>query len=610
MGNSTSSPQPQRVASSTPSSKPSPIRKDDPLPATANIDGISVGSSQGCSQCIFTVTQGISSSAATIYRNQAMISSETCNRFNIDVQSVKDNKLSIETFKRNLQTGTYYQPNNDGTCVKIFFNPTDLAAVTKIEDIPWNKATKGEVKTMSDSPIALSSTKLMIKPSIPFRIFFNGEQIDVKLLTLFHPSPIRVENVQHDAVLTLGDPADASAKTIVMIPLAGSILPGQTSSFIAKIATYIPGALIANASTGLFQSVDVPTGNDWNLSTLLPGSPRNGENVVNVGYFSWETAPKLEAKLRNIVRAPDNLPDVYEYGWKPSENSSSTRYIMLKDPISINSFDLQTIRMLPITNATDAIPPPLIDTLVYSPPTTCKDKPYDKSCDPFANLPVNKPLDPDIIWQTILGILGGFFVLVGIYFAIKYASDVKWGLWLKNTATGLKNVSPFMVIFIILAIGAIVTFIIPLAVVTGIDNRILYGIGGVFSLFVLLAAFNYFRSTRSPSSTSSATSYAAGPLPTLLPAAGPSGTFGINNVLPNPAAGTNLFPTRKITPKQKPVTQAQVTAAKKINEGLKNELAKRQRALQRANPRPPPIVPLSRQVTSSTPGKRRNVSTT
>jgi hypothetical protein len=335
-------------------------------------------------------------------------------------------------------------------------------------------------------------------------------------MTLFHPSPIRIENVQHDAVLTLGDPADLSSKVIVMVPLAGSSLPTQTSSFIEKIATYIPGALIANTSTGLFDAVNVPTGNDWNLSTLLPGSPRNGENVVNVGYFSWETAPRLEPKLRNIVQAPANLPDVHHYGWKPAENSPSLRYIMLKDAVTINAFDLQTIRMLPITSPTDAIQPPLIDTLVYSPPTTCKDKPYDKSCDPFANIPVKKPIDSGVLWQTILGIIGSLAMLIGLYFAIKYASDKKWGLWLKNKITG----------------------------------------SGTGTGTGTLKLPNFFSRKGTPATSGTGT----GVLPTLLPT-NPAGNFSITNPgagtgLVVPGAGTGLIPptttttTRKITPKR------------------------------------------------------------
>ena len=517
MGNNTSSSQPQRVASSTPSTKPPPIRKDDPLPATASIDGISVGSSQGCSKCILTVSQGISSSAAQIYRDQGTILGGYCFEFNNDVDQVLKKKMSIETLKNKLTTKGYYTTDDFKTCRRIFFKPEDLTAVTQTAHIPWGKEIKGgEVRKITYDPIALSSTKLIIKPSIPFRIYFNGEQIDVKIMTLFHPSPIRIENVQHDAVLTLGDPADLSSKVIVMVPLAGSSLPTQTSSFIEKIATYIPGALVANASTGLFDTVNVPTGNDWNLSTLLPGSPRNGENVVNVGYFSWETAPRLEPKLRNIVQAPANLPDVHHYGWKPAENSPSLRYIMLKDAVTINAFDLQTIRMLPITSPTDAIQPPLIDTLVYSPPTTCKDKPYDKSCDPFANIPVKKPIDSGVLWQTILGIIGSLAMLIGLYFAIKYASDKKWGLWLKNKITG----------------------------------------SGTGTGTGTLKLPNFFSRKGTPATSGTGT----GVLPTLLPT-NPAGNFSITNPgagtgLVVPGAGTGLIPptttttTRKITPKR------------------------------------------------------------
>jgi hypothetical protein len=69
----------------------------------------------------------------------------TCNRFNVDVQSVKDKKLSLKRLSEISKLEHIINPITMARACKSF-NPTDLAAVTKIEDIPWNKATTGEVK--------------------------------------------------------------------------------------------------------------------------------------------------------------------------------------------------------------------------------------------------------------------------------------------------------------------------------------------------------------------------------------------------------------------------------------------------------------------------------
>jgi hypothetical protein len=316
---------------------------------------------------------------------------------------------------------------------------------------------------------------------------------------------------------------------------------------------------------------------------------------------------------------------------------------MLKDAVTINSFDLQTIRMLPITSPTDAIQPPLMNTLVYSPPTTCKDKPYDKSCDPFANIPVKKPIDPDILWQTLLAMFGGLIILSAVYFAIKYASDKNWGLWLKNKVMSMKNVSPVAIVAVILLIGGIISFIIPVVIATGaLPPSVIYALGGTFlilSLVSIFASFTLFRTSNAPAGATAATAT------TATTAAAGTGLFtGTNPMVPGagtglvvPGAGTGLIPptttttTRKITPKRttfankgpvaNPIQQALKNANKsgitmpdmRTPEQIARDLASAQVKNRIATSRlgmaqSKQYVPFFNQVTSSTPGRRRNVS--
>jgi hypothetical protein len=278
-----------------------------------------------------------------------------CTKFSEDSAKVNAQEMAFDEFKSNLIDGKYYERQENGFCSQLVIDSADMANVRDMNGIPRDKIRRPKIRKLTVDGGFSSITKLYIKPSIPFKYSFNGESIDVTVMTLFHPCPLRVENVQYDAVLTLGDVGDRATKTVMLIPLQGSIAPGSSGTFFSRIVSYMPGILRPNPATGLYESIDAPTGRDWNLSMVFPGAPSGGETLVKSGYYAWYGTPPLEEYVKNQVTRPAPWADTIEYGWRP-RTGETTRFIMLAKPISISTFDLQTIKMLPATPAEDAMP--------------------------------------------------------------------------------------------------------------------------------------------------------------------------------------------------------------------------------------------------------------
>lgn len=402
-----------------------------------NTQGCQYCSSPGnCGPCRLTVAQGVSASSAQLYREFGTISVAECSKFAEDSEKVRNRQMSLEDFKANLVAGRYYDRQDNGFCAQLVAQSADLAESTTIDSIPWSKVRRPKIRKLTSSGGYSSITKLYIKPSIPFRISFNGQTVDVSVMTLFHPSPIRIENVQHDAVLTLGDAGDTSSKLVVLIPLSGSVSPGPESQFIGRIASYIPGLLRPNPASGAYETINAPTGKDWNLSMILPGTPSNGETVISKGYFAWGSSPALEEYEKNRIIRPMWFPDTIQYGWRPASNQS-TQFIMLKDPFPISTYDLQSIRMLDPTPAEEAIPPILPNSVVYTTATQCSTvlpigigatrESFENEagrCDPFAAIP-QKSFDE----RNTIGALSVFAIVVGLglvlWFALQLATNPK-----------------------------------------------------------------------------------------------------------------------------------------------------------------------------------------
>ena len=73
----------------------------------------------------------------------------------------------------------------------------------------WNPSDDGIVELNRETYGAL--TKLFLKPTLPFKVSFRDglgktqEVPQVTLISVFHPCPIRVESIQYDAVIQIGD---------------------------------------------------------------------------------------------------------------------------------------------------------------------------------------------------------------------------------------------------------------------------------------------------------------------------------------------------------------------------------------------------------------------
>lgn len=451
-------------------SPPPPITIVRPRPGDGGaIDGLSISSSQGCKRCVLSVPQGVSSSSASIYREQGDISVAECSKLSQDIARVAAREMTIDEFKENARTMKYSSNLNNGYCAQLSFSSDVLARSDDVNEIikPEN-ARAFAIRRLTDAGGYSSGTKIFIRPSIPFHIKFNGEDITVSTMTLFHPAPIRVDNIQYDAVLTLGD--IGSDSKVIMVPLAGSIRSSEPGRFISRIAPYIPGTLQPRPGTGLYPRIDVPTGNDWNLSMLFPGSPQGGETIVDSDYFVWYTAPPVEKYLKDTITSTVNVrgflmnQTTYIYDWRPI-GPVGKRIIMLNKPIQISSFDLQTIKMLPATPPD--LPPPLMESLVYRAATKCTTAPTGREtfvadrCDPLANIPPPSTIDKDGVRAWILTIMGTALVFVGIYLAIlaypKAAPYVSWaadrvGNFLAGAGRGIERTA--------------------IAAKTGIDSRI------------------------------------------------------------------------------------------------------------------------------------------
>jgi hypothetical protein len=429
--------------------KAAPIIREDAPPVAGTIS-FGLGDAQGCSwkgnACQLTVGRGLSSSGAKLYREEGGITKAECDQFDKDKTRVRLEQMSLEEFKKNVAAGKYYTPAADpGYCKQITLTEEDMKPVKGIHEFPWQaKARYPTIRKMTTAGGFSSVTKLFIKPSIPFKVTFNGETYTISLMTLFHPSPVRLENVQHDAMLTLGDPGpDNRAKgtgatdAVILIPLVGSLNPGPSGDFLSKVARYLSAVLQPDPATGQYNTVDIPTGNDWDLSKMFPGTPAEGVTVVDAGYYVWSASPGMvKATTPEVTVNPFPQADIHRYKYVPA-GSTNLRYIMLQKPVGVNVFDMQTIRMLPATPSDQALDPYIPASLSYVTPKTCETPPAgresmtnqgDNTCDPFANVSAatNGSDRTEMLVKVIIGTLTTFGVFLAIYFALKLFTNRDW----------------------------------------------------------------------------------------------------------------------------------------------------------------------------------------
>lgn len=122
--------------------------------------------------------------------------------------------------------------------------------------VPADASTSTVTLTRLTNKPYSSLSKVFIKPSLPFKLSFNDPNPDapkgtmrdytIDTMAVYYPSPIRIENVQHDAVLSLGDPSVGS-DLVVLIPLAVSNTANVGTSFLDRITPFIRATLGAQA---------------------------------------------------------------------------------------------------------------------------------------------------------------------------------------------------------------------------------------------------------------------------------------------------------------------------------------------------------------------------
>jgi hypothetical protein len=371
--------------------------------------------------------------------------------FGNDYQDVKERKMSFQDFLRKLQSGGYYRPVNDNYAEQVMFLQSDLKDIKTLDNYDSNisKLQVTRIRKIAAGSVGYSEdTKLTIVPSAPFSYTFNAASVSVKTMSLYYPCPVRVENVQYDAVLSLGDPSDEDNTFVLLIPIRAVMIPNYaTDMFFSKIASYIPGILHPKADAS-FDPVNVPTGSDWSISSILPVTGNaEGQPEVSGALYAWRGVPRKSITLYNSTIEP--APGYFwprerrMYGWydkslglTPEQRRSlpaSRQYIMLAQPIEVGSATISAIQALPVTppeQAIDGVPAKgVFYKSVICPSKKEKEKAssnkehFDngENCDPFSTAPTPPPVDPNFLFSIIMGMLGAIAMFVGIYFAVSYA---------------------------------------------------------------------------------------------------------------------------------------------------------------------------------------------
>ena len=354
------------------------------LPARVNTN-LSTASAQQCNGCMLAVDTGVTTSSVTLTRDYGNVSNDECKQYQKDKDAVAKKELSFGDFLRGLAAGTYTRPvsqtNNGEFCEQILIDDEMIAKLTDYDAfLKHEPEIKGvRIRKVTGGGSFFSGSKVKIVLSLPLRAqYVSGlkdgvpdyKDITIRTMTLYHPSPIRVENVQHDAVLSLNDPSDEvkGDDTVILIPLKGSNTGAASETFFNKIVKHAISLSAPSMSTGMFEKVDVPTGADWNLKDLfwLDKTPtKDGFSKVLDAYYSWDGLPTFNRK--EVSRQKWNetgiriWEDVYgdqtykiNFGWEKS--SSAVRYFMLANPVNIAMSDLSILtRNLPPTPPEQAI---------------------------------------------------------------------------------------------------------------------------------------------------------------------------------------------------------------------------------------------------------------
>lgn len=439
MGNSSSSPAPP---------PPQKIIVEDPQPSGSTavqifgsdrpvnmpVDGISIAAAQGCDRCALYVVPNLSTSTVKLTREFGDIQYSECKRLLEDEQRVEKQTLAFPDFKSRLQAGQYYDfLSNQTHCQQVQFSSDKAKDVKDLASYRANKGSfeRGRIRKISSGGFS-QSTKVQITPSIPLKMSVSvkggaPQEIVVSRMTLYHPSPMRIENVQHDAVLSLNDPAAAGpGGVIVLIPLVAGNADTPSASFMSRVLGNMSTLLQADPVTGLYPEVDAPTGSNWSLNTLLPTDPET--NAVQSGIFVWEGTPELERYVS------EDTPYIQRTSWR-KKNVAAPLYVMLEQPLTISNTDYTSLLQFPLTRPEEAIHEMLAGSLTYKcgpgggtapAGTESFATEHFQSCDPFMpNYEKNFGYKPETMLRAVFNILIFVALGLGVWAALILVGDLR-----------------------------------------------------------------------------------------------------------------------------------------------------------------------------------------
>ena len=345
---------------SKPSPPPTIVEQDPPAgsgqssivyadrPDTPRLDGLTRSMANECSNCNLQIASGISSSSVKLSREFGEVTDVQCKRYRNDKKRVNDKQMSFQDFLGNLKAGRYLRNLDNGYCEQITVSEEDATKFKKMSDFDENKLQSVRIQKVSSGGFS-ADTKARLTPSIPFKLSFQGQEITVKTMSVYHPCPLRIEGVQPDAVFSLNDPSfDEGSGYIILIPLIAKNSADPSVEFFDRVLPQI-NALMAPEATGQYTTRNIATGTNWSLTKVFSTGKRTGESYeVQNGYYEWKGMPALE-------RVREDSNNTITYAWKES-GKPSPRYIMLDTPVAISSSSLSSITTtLPVTPSSDAV---------------------------------------------------------------------------------------------------------------------------------------------------------------------------------------------------------------------------------------------------------------
>lgn len=425
--------------------------------------GVAISSSQECATCELKFDRDITTSSLNLTRKFGGV--RTCAVGPNELKRVEENKLSIGDFLGMMGKGKYPFPlQNSESCGDLRIPDEEIVKIKTYDELKSAVEKARIVRIRPQIEGFSTDTKAFFKPSLPFQFSFNGRPITVNTITVYHPCPLRVQDQQADAVISLNDPSVASQQ-IILIPIIAGDTNTPSAKFFNRLMNNIASVAIPDPITGQFQSTDIQTGNKWGFSQLFDTEKieNSKEVVVKNGFFAWAAMPVLEKYLKEFT--------IYRihYAWRPKPDAPKPLYVMLEKPLPVGSSDLRSlISALPVTPWEDAIHPVGLWTVYkQGPPSNCgvpmRESMTDfskgisdmselsdqvDSCDPFLSNALSRKTtySSDKLLSTLFNVALFVAGFIGAYIAIAAVArfyDVEYSEFTKSigkvVAIGLKK---------------------------------------------------------------------------------------------------------------------------------------------------------------------------